>query len=195
MLGHTILIVEDTELIRKIYTDKLSHEGYQVLAVGNGLGALNSLEAHEVDLILLDLIMPTMSGLEVLEAIKGDPRFASIPVIVLTNLGHEADIEAGLALGADDYIVKNQAKPSDVVEKINRLLELGISEARDNTYRLWVKDGEGDVERLISDMHLPGRLCCPSCAVELLLELTAKPQPPGWFDATIVCPACGKGQH
>ncbi|MCL4554973.1 MAG: response regulator [Actinobacteria bacterium] len=195
MSRRTILIVEDTELIRKIYADKLSQEGYQVLAVGNGLDALNTLKSNEVHLILLDLIMPTMSGLEVLEAIKADPRFVAIPVIVLTNLGHEADIEAGMELGADDYLVKNQAKPSDVVDKIHRLLDEKTSEAREDTYRLFVKDREGDADRFISDMSLRRRLWCPACEVELQLELIPKPQLPGWFDATIVCPTCGKGQQ
>lgn len=195
MSGQTILIVEDTELIRKIYADKLSQEGYQVLSVGNGLDALNILKGHQVDLILLDLIMPTMSGLEVLESLKADPRFSSIPVIVLTNLGHEADIEAGMSLGADDYLVKNQAKPSDVLDKINRLLSESSTESREDTYRLFVKDHEGDADRFISDMHLRRRFWCPACEVELQLEVIPKPQLPGWFDATIVCPSCGKGHH
>ncbi len=192
MSGQTILIVEDTELIRKIYADKLSQEGYQVLAVGNGLDALNTLKSHEVDLILLDLIMPTMSGLEVLESLKADPRFASIPVIVLTNLGHDADIEAGMELGADDYLVKNQAKPSDVLDKIDRLLSEGLPKNRKDSYRLFVRDREGDADRFITDMQLRRRLWCPACEVELQLELVPKAQMPDWFDVTIVCSGCGK---
>ncbi|MDP2233861.1 MAG: response regulator, partial [Actinomycetota bacterium] len=83
----TILVVEDTELLRRIYSDKLTQDGYDVLAAGDGFEALNLLRSNKVDLVLLDLIMPRMSGIEALEAIKADPRTREIPVIILSNLG------------------------------------------------------------------------------------------------------------
>ncbi len=114
----TILVVEDTELLRRIYTDKLTQEGYDVIQAANGLEAIAALHEPNIDLVLLDLIMPQMSGLEALEHIKADPRTRDIPVLILSNLGQEQDIERGIALGAIDYLIKNEAKPADVAEKI-----------------------------------------------------------------------------
>jgi len=194
LLGtHSILIVEDTELIRKIYADKLVQEGFQVFPAANGQQALNLLKNNNVDLILLDLIMPTMSGLEVLEAIKSDPRFRNIPVIVLTNLGQDSDVQRGLSLGAADYLIKNESRPADVLEKINSVLSVQPShnENTGNVYRLYVRDREGDVDRLVDDLALIRRLWCPACEDEYILELVPKLEQVGWFDATFICLNCG----
>jgi len=195
MVGsYSILIVEDTDLIRKIYADKLAQEGFRVLPAANGLQALNLLSDNDVDLILLDLIMPTMSGLEVLEAIKADPRFRDIPVIVLTNLGQDTDVQRGLSLGAADYLVKNESRPADVLDKINSVLSAQQSPAQGtgNAYRLYLRGREGDVDRLVDDMALIRRLWCPACEEEYVLELVPKQNQAGWFDATFICSNCGK---
>jgi len=193
MSSHTILIVEDTELIRKIYADKLAQEGYQVQVASNGLEALNLLRAERVDLILLDLIMPVMSGLEALETIKADPRLQDIPIIVLSNLGQETDIERGLELGAMDYLVKNEAKPSDVVEKIALVLCHAANRANiAKSYRLYLRDREGDAEKFISENTLRRRFWCPACEAEYALELIPNSKRPGWFEAHLICDMCGK---
>lgn len=194
MSAHTILIVEDTELIRKIYADKLAQEGYRVQVASNGLEALNLLRTERVDLILLDLIMPVMSGLEALETIKADPRLQDIPIIVLSNLGQEADIERGLELGAMDYLVKNEAKPSDVVEKIVLTLSHAANRANNvRGYRLYLRDREGDAERFVSENALRRRFWCPACEAEYALELVPNNKRPGWFEAHLICEMCGKG--
>ncbi|MBS3974328.1 MAG: response regulator [Actinobacteria bacterium] len=194
MASHSVLIVEDTDLIRKIYADKLAQEGYQVHVASNGLEALSQLRAEAIDLILLDLIMPVMSGLEAMEAIKADPRTQDIPVIVLSNLGQEADIERGLQLGAVDYLVKNEAKPADVVEKIALVLDHAANRANLATsYRLRIRDREGDVERFISENGLRRRFWCPACEAEYFLELVPNSKRPGWFEAHLICEMCGKG--
>ncbi|MDZ4177687.1 MAG: response regulator [Coriobacteriia bacterium] len=193
MAQHTILVVEDTELLRRIYADKLTQEGHNVLVAGDGLAALNIVRSEHVDLILLDLIMPTMSGLEALEAFKADPRTRDIPVLILSNLGQEGDIERGLAMGAVDYLIKNEAKPADVAEKIR--LTLGFMADRqgaNSAYRLAIRDREADADRFIEDTKLIRRLWCPACEVEFVLELLPKPTQPGWYDAHLLCPGCGK---
>lgn len=193
MSGHTILVVEDTELLRRIYADKLVQEGYQVLVAGDGLAALNTIRNNHVDLVLLDLIMPNMSGIEALKALKSDPRTRDIPVIILSNLGQEGDVEQGLALGAVDYLIKNEAKPAEVVEKIRMTLEIAANrQLSTSTYRLVVRDREADAERFIADTKLLRRFWCPACEVELVLELLRKPDQPGWYDAHVICPMCGK---
>ncbi|MDO9108876.1 MAG: response regulator [Coriobacteriia bacterium] len=189
----TILVVEDTELLRRIYSDKLAQDGYDVLAAGDGFEALNLLRSNKVDLVLLDLIMPRMSGIEALEAIKADPRTREIPVIILSNLGQESDVERGLNLGAVDYLVKNEARPADVADKIRLTLEHMAGRKGEHTgYRLVIREREGDIDRFVVEANLKQRLWCPACQVELALELLAKPDRPGWYDAHLICPMCEK---
>jgi len=189
----TVLVVEDTDLLRKIYTDKLVQDGYEVLAASNGLDALNVLHSNHVDLVLLDLIMPKMSGLEVLEALKADPRTRDIPVIILSNLGQESDVERGVSMGAVDYLIKNEAKPAEVAEKIRATLQLAAGrQLTSESYTLYLRDREGDADALVEHEGLVRRFWCPACEVELALELLPEPDRPGWYDAHFVCPGCGK---
>jgi CheY-like chemotaxis protein len=192
-MAQSILVVEDTDLLRKIYTDKLSSDGYNVHAAGDGLEALSILRMETVDLILLDLIMPKMSGLEALEAIKADPRTREIPVLILSNLGQESDVERGLSMGAVDYMVKNEAKPADVAEKIAAILDLaGGRQTEAQSFKVFLKDRVGDVDALVEHAGLPQRFWCPPCEVELQLELLPQPERHGWYDCHFFCPMCGK---
>jgi DNA-binding response OmpR family regulator len=95
----TVLLAEDDADIRFLVTLKLTQAGYQVRGFGDA-------REHPPDLAILDTMMPGMSGLEVCRELRKEPATAKIPVIILTALAHEADIMAGLAAGADDYIVK-----------------------------------------------------------------------------------------
>jgi CheY-like chemotaxis protein len=191
--GESILVVEDTELLRRIYTDRLSQEGYTVHQAADGLEALNQARSLHLDLILLDLIMPRMSGLEALEALKKDPRTKDIPVIVLSNLGQDADVQRGLSLGAVDYLIKNSAKPADVSAKIRVTLDaLSETGTSASCYRLVVTDHEADADTFVEDQKLGRRFWCPACEVQLTLELVPRPERPGWFEAHVVCPGCGR---
>lgn len=193
MAGETILIVEDTELLRRIYQDKLTQEGYQTLTAADGLECLNAIRANKVDLVLLDLIMPRMSGLEALAAIKADPRTKDVPIIILSNLGQDADIQRGLDMGASDYLIKNSAKPADVSAKISATLQLAANRMlTDKGYHLLVRDREGDADRLVADAKMARRFWCPACEVELNLELVPRKDRLGWYDAHFVCPGCGR---
>lgn len=193
MSNERILVVEDTELLRRIYLDKLQQEGYRVLSAGDGLEALAVLRANPVDLVLLDLIMPRMGGLDVLQAMKSDPRTESLPVVILTNLGEESAIKHALELGALDYLIKNQAKPSDVADKIRLVLDgLGGSSTSSRAFKLNIRDRVGDADDFVASTSLPRRFWCPACEVELALEVIPKPDRPGWFDAHIICPMCGR---
>ena len=106
MPKENILVVEDEEDILDIIRVTLTREGYRVTGVTSGEDALRSVLSRAPDLVLLDLMLPGISGLEVCRRIKGDPRTASIPVIMVTARGEETDIVTGLELGADDYIPK-----------------------------------------------------------------------------------------
>lgn len=192
-MAQAILVVEDTDLLRKIYADKLTQDGYDVLAASNGLEALNLLHTESVDLVLLDLIMPKMSGLEVLEAMKSDPRTRDIPVLILSNLGHESDIERGLTMGALDYLIKNEAKPADVAEKIHATLDLaGGRQVSSAAFNVLIKDREADADALVEHAGLARRFWCPACEVELHLEMLPQEDRAGWYAAHLVCPNCSK---
>ncbi len=191
MAGESILVVEDTELLRRIYTDKLAQEGYVVHSAADGLDALAQLRENKVDLVLLDLIMPRMSGLEALEAIKADPRTKDVPIIILSNLGQDSDIQRGLEMGASDYLIKNSAKPADVSAKIRATLQMaGDRMLKTSGYHLMVRDREADADRFVNEQKMPRRYWCPACETELELELIPRRDRAGWYDAHFVCPTC-----
>jgi DNA-binding response OmpR family regulator len=117
----TVLLVEDDADIRFLVTYKLTQAGYQVRVFGDGLSAIAAAREHPPDLAVLDVMMPGMSGLEMCRELRKDPATASIPVIILTALAQEADIMAGFAAGADDYIVK-PFSARDFAMRVNAVL-------------------------------------------------------------------------
>jgi two-component system, OmpR family, alkaline phosphatase synthesis response regulator PhoP len=106
MVRQAVLVVEDEEDIRELVSYNLLKEGYQVAGVASGEDALAAVESKTPDLILLDIMLPGLDGLKVCRKLKENPRFQSIPIIMLTAKGEEPDIVAGLNMGADDYVTK-----------------------------------------------------------------------------------------
>ncbi|MGD0604668.1 MAG: response regulator [Streptosporangiaceae bacterium] len=117
----TILLAEDDADIRFLITFKLAQAGHQLRVFGDGLSALADAREHAPDLAILDFMMPGMSGLEVCRELRKDPATAHIPVIILTAMAAEADITAGFAAGADDYIVK-PFSPRDFAIRVHAAL-------------------------------------------------------------------------
>lgn len=193
MSGERILIVEDTDLLRRMYRDRLTQDGYEVLDAADGLAGLAVLREQPVDLILLDLIMPRMGGLQVLEAVKADPRTQAIPVVILTNLGEESTIEQAVSLGATDYLIKNQSRPADVAEKVAlTLAAFGASCAQSEAFHVFIKPDVGDVQCVVKSAELKRALWCPACENELALRLVPDGGHAGHFDAYFVCGSCGR---
>lgn len=106
MARETILVVEDEEEIQELVRYNLEKEGYHVTCAGTGEDALRMAAAETPDLAVLDLMLPGIDGLEVCRRLKRDPPTRSIRIVMLTAKGEEADIVAGLELGADDYVTK-----------------------------------------------------------------------------------------
>jgi two-component system alkaline phosphatase synthesis response regulator PhoP len=106
MAKQKILVVDDEEDILELLTFNLTKEGYDVSSASSGEEALSVARTGSPDLILLDLMLPGMDGLEVARRIKGEPSTKHIPIVMLTAKGEESDIVTGLELGADDYITK-----------------------------------------------------------------------------------------
>ncbi|MBI2053426.1 MAG: response regulator [Candidatus Sungbacteria bacterium] len=115
-----ILMIDDDPFIADMYVLKFRDEQFEIETARNGKDGLKKITEFNPDVILLDIVMPDMDGFQVLEELKKK----SIPrkIILLTNLGQKEDVERGLALGASDYIVKAHFTPSEVVERVRKLL-------------------------------------------------------------------------
>lgn len=116
-----ILLVEDDAAIAKLVRFKLENNGFKVTTVRNGKEALNWLKGNRPELVLLDVMMPVMSGVETLEHMKDDETLKDIPVIMLSSKGQKAEIDRCLYLGAADYIVK-PFSPADLLKRIHAVL-------------------------------------------------------------------------
>jgi two-component system phosphate regulon response regulator PhoB len=121
MANERILVVDDEEDILELLRFNLLREGYQVTCAGTGEEALKMADKETTDLMVLDLMLPGMDGLEVTRFLKMDSKQREIPIIMLTAKGEEADIVAGLELGADDYITK-PFSPRVVVARVKAVL-------------------------------------------------------------------------
>jgi len=118
-----ILIIEDDPFLLDIYATKFSQEGFTIeIAVDGELG-FKKINESRPDLVLLDIILPKMDGLEILKKAKESPELKDIPVILLTNLGEEGKIKKGLELGAAQYLIKAHHSPGEVVEIVKKVLE------------------------------------------------------------------------
>ena len=132
MAGEHILIVEDEEDIAELLEYNLDRQGYQPESVGTGEDGLQLARESLPDLVLLDLMLPKLSGLEVCRSLKADPETAKIPVIMLTAKGEEEDIIAGFDAGADDYVTK-PFRPKVLLARVKAVLRRGAAtRLRDN---------------------------------------------------------------
>ena len=122
-MAKTILIIEDDKFLRELIVRKLTEEGFGVSEAVDGEEGIKKIKEEKPDLILLDLILPGIDGFEVLSKKKEDPALASIPVIILSNLGQKDDVEKGLKMGAVDYLIKAHFTPGEIIDKIKAVLK------------------------------------------------------------------------
>ncbi|MCX5644721.1 MAG: response regulator transcription factor [Phycisphaerae bacterium] len=154
-----VLVVDDEADIRELVRLNLTREGYEVLDCESGEQALSLSRAKGPDLVVLDLMLPGIDGLEVCRRLKADPKTAQVPIVILTAKGEETDVVTGLEVGADDYV----AKPFSgkvLVARVRRLLrkaaqpadEQGTIKVHDLTidpsrHEVWAKDKRVDLTR------------------------------------------------
>lgn len=122
-MAQTVLLVEDEDFIRDLYQRQLTLAGFSVDAFPNGTEALNSLKQKTYDIILLDIMLPDINGLEILKQIKQNPATQHASVIMLTNLGQDATIKQGFELGAEGYFVKAAYTPDQIVQEVKNILQ------------------------------------------------------------------------
>lgn len=120
----TILLVEDEPILSNLLCQRLEKEGFKVVAAHDGEEALEVLKSVKPDLILLDVILPKISGFELMERLKEGPEFQKAPIVIISNLGQENDMEKGQALGAVGYFVKAKMSIEELVGKVRDFLNL-----------------------------------------------------------------------
>ena len=118
-----ILIIEDDFFIRELYERQFTKEGYQIITSEDGPSGLLAANQEKPDLILLDIMLPKLNGLDLLRTLKAKDETKNIPVILLTNLGQESVIKEGFDLGADSYLIKSAYTPSQIIEEIKTFLQ------------------------------------------------------------------------
>ena len=113
-----VLLVEDDESLASVYIERFEAEGFDVRHVANGEEALTNAIEYKPDLILLDVMMPKISGFDVLDILRNTPETANVRIIMLTALSQEKDKERAKEMGVDDYLVKSQVVIADVVDRV-----------------------------------------------------------------------------
>lgn len=121
-----ILFVEDDDALASVYLVRLQAEGFDVKRVANGEDALAVAISFKPDLVLLDVMMPKISGFDVLDIIRNTPETANLKVVMLTALSQEADKKRAQELGVDEYLVKSQVVITDVIDRLKRHLGLSV---------------------------------------------------------------------
>lgn len=119
-----ILLVEDDDALANVYLMRLQAEGFDIKRVSNGEEALAAAREYNPNLILLDAMMPKVSGFDVLDILRNTPETANIKIIMLTALSQEADKQRAQGLGVDDYLVKSQVVVTDVVDRVKHHLNM-----------------------------------------------------------------------
>lgn len=117
-MAKKILLVEDEEIVIDLLQRKLQKEGYDILVARDGKEGLEKMREAKPDLVLLDIIMPKMSGFEVMEEMTKDPTLKEIPIIVISNSGQPVELDRAKELGARDWLIKTEFDPQEVLEKV-----------------------------------------------------------------------------
>jgi PleD family two-component response regulator len=113
-----IVLADDEKFIARAYTEGLTRAGFEVTSCPDGLDALEQVKKIRPDIVLLDLIMPGMTGFEVLKAMKEDPTLKDIPVLILSNLSQATDQDEAKSLGAEEFVIKSEVSLEEVVNKV-----------------------------------------------------------------------------
>lgn len=189
---NTILVVDDEPGFRRIYKDVLENEGYVVLEADDGEQGYQVAKSERPGLILLDIVLPSLSGFEVLKKIRADEAIKDMPIIIFSVLGDRETIKKGLELGANDYTVKGFYTPREILSKIRDLLMKSSIRKTLNSYSLTIQEARADASKLQQDIGLTQSFYCSHCNVAMLLELIPDyTRVDGhWFVAHFVCPEC-----
>ncbi|MGI5827928.1 MAG: response regulator [Patescibacteria group bacterium] len=121
-MAKKILIVEDDPLLVRMYQTKFIKEGYEVLTAGDGMQGLDIAQNQKPDFVIMDVMMPRLSGLELLEELRKNTETKNLPVIMLSNLSQPEQREKALQLGVKEFLLKANYTPSQIAEKVRQYL-------------------------------------------------------------------------
>lgn len=122
VMAQKILIIEDEDIMRNLLSKKLKGAGYQISTAKDGQEGMDLLKKEKFDLVLSDIIMPKLGGLEVMERMTRDPELKNIPIIVVSNSGQPVELDQARRFGAKDWLVKTEFDPQEVIVKIKKIL-------------------------------------------------------------------------
>ena len=122
--NNKILIVDDDPFILDMYVIKFKEQGFQIDTATDGKMALEKIQTNNPDIVLLDVVMPKMDGFDVIKKIQENKIPRTFKILFLTNFGQKEDVERGMQLGADGYIIKAHFTPSEVVAKVKEVLKI-----------------------------------------------------------------------
>lgn len=171
----SILIIEDHPMTLDVFKTKLEIEGYQVDLASDGIVGLEKALTINPDLVLLDLMLPRLNGLEVLAELRKNPKTIKTPIIILSNWEDEDDIKKGLELGANDFLLKSHITPKEVVRKIRKLLPTSTTEDEFLSipirYHVKIQSAQGSASQLAMDYEFNEVFSCPKCYDTITLNL------------------------
>ena len=175
----TILVIDDEKDLIDLVRYNLEKEGFDVIAASDGQSGLEVASRHAPDLVVLDLMMPGIDGLQICQRLRADPRTARMPVIMLTAKATEADRIVGLELGADDYITK-PFSPREVVARVKAVLRRAASQH--DQFPAVIRSGDLQIDLLAGREVTYGRTIAISLtATEFLyLAISCQPSEPGF---------------
>ncbi|OGZ27476.1 MAG: hypothetical protein A2365_03325 [Candidatus Nealsonbacteria bacterium RIFOXYB1_FULL_40_15] len=121
-MNNIILLVEDDPFLIDIYTTKLKEVGYNVQVAQDGEEAMSKIKEYKPDLVLLDIVLPTVNGWEILKRVKKDEELSGVRIVILSNLAEKEEVERGINAGAIKYLVKAHYTPTEVVAEIRKII-------------------------------------------------------------------------
>ncbi len=182
-----ILLVDDDESIRTMYAEIFRNEGFEVIEAVDGVDGLDKATKNSPDIIFTGIVMPTMDGFQLMEALKKNVATSNIPVVISSHLGREEDQKKARELGAKEFFVRGLYTPHEIVDKIRNIFKA-------DEYKLKFSATELDAKKLISDMHFNENFRCANCGEELVISMKLANSSGHEFVAKFVCSGCGAAQ-
>lgn len=191
-----LLLIEDNTDTRQIYKDVFEREGFEVLQAEDGEKGLSYAQATIPDVILLDLMLPKISGFELLKKLRANTETKDIPVMIFSALADPADRKKAAALGVTEYSVKALNPLKHVVSRVRAILtqqQQAIESGSElKAFMVSMKEGVLDAAQLVSEIGLKNGFHCVQCGAEVILSmLPDRTRMPGhWFVARPMCSGC-----
>lgn len=190
-----LLIIEDNPDTRQIYKDVFEREGFNVLLAEDGEKGLSYAQATLPDVILLDLMLPKLSGIDLLKRLRSQKDTQRIPVMIFSALADPEDRKKAADLGITEYSMKALNPPKQVVSQIRALLSR-LEQPQDpgtgHGFSVALNESSFDISKLKALAGLKDGLCCPECQAEVVLTLIPDPtrSPGHWFVGQLACSNC-----